>query len=620
MMAGVMSPLIAFLEGAKRRIERRRALVWVIRGTAIGTVGILLILIATRRSVVEGAIVGWVAASAVLGGGVAVVGWLAARPALTQVARIADRSLEGRARLATALELAESQGAEEHLLVARQRADTEAWIGTADPARVARPRLPRPSLALGAAAALLSFLLVVLPNRAQAPFQAAEQAEAVRDLAAERIAAEVDQAAQPLPGEDADRRQALVGELRRIEAALREAKSTEGAVAELSRGEASLRSLANPSSVGRRSAAAGAGAALTQAAPAAAAGAALAEAGSPATDELRQLAEALPGLSPGDQAALSKDLNEAAGGATDPVAAQALRQAAQQLASGQTTAAQQSLAAAARRQEEQRAEEAATKLSDLARALPALDTEQRAAVARALQEASAAADADPRLSETLAQASQGLQRGRVVEATAALDASGRRAPQLGPESALDGDAASAINEIKAVKESLLASQGEGAGAGQGQRPSVGQGQPQSPGDGITGSGTGQGKGDGDGSGRGQGPSSGGRPGEGKGSGQGQAAGSGSHRDGGANTGGAAGALEGPPGRPSEQVYVPGLPGRGRTQALPGEGGGSGTDSSLVPYESVYGEYRAEALSQANRQLIPERVQELLRQYFQESPP
>jgi hypothetical protein len=67
------------------------------------------------------------------------------------------------------------------------------------------------------------------------------------------------------------------------------------------------------------------------------------------------------------------------------------------------------------------------------------------------------------------------------------------------------------------------------------------------------------------------------------------------------------------------VYVPGISGPGRSRAQQ-SGTGPGTDAGLVPYESVYSEYRASALSQANRQLIPERQKSLLRRYFQEAPP
>jgi len=610
-----MSPLTAFLERARGRIEHRRALVWAIRGATVAAVAVLLVQLAARRWLAGDTQWPWVAAFVALGAVVAGAGWMADRPSLGAVARIADQSLRAHERLATALELAGRQDEQELPLVQRQRVDTDAWIEGADPDGVARPSVPRFTLALSSVAVAFSALLIILPNPALSRTEAARQAEAGREAAADKIAKEAEKASQAAPGEDGARRQELVRELRRVEESVRDAETTTDAVAELSRAQENLRSQAGPSNASRSSAAAGAGAALAQAAPATQAGAALAEVGSPAAEELKQLAAALPALRPEEQAALAQELAAAAEAATDASAAQDLRQAAEQLARGETSQAQQSLMAAARRQEEQRTGQAAAKLTDLAQALPTLDAQQQAALAQALQQAATAAEADPALAESLRRAAQALQQGRPGEASAALQAAGQRVRALAPESALDGEVASASNELKRAKDALLAeeqgarSQGAGAEQAKGQGDLPGQGEGLGQGQDLQQ----QGKASGEGSGQGEGPA--------KGVGSGPGGGSDQHRGGGATGGGAAGSLsQGPPGLPGEQVYVPGISGQGRTQARPGEGSGSGTESTPIPYENVYGEYRDEALSQADRQLIPERLQELLRNYFQESPP
>ena len=45
--------------------------------------------------------------------------------------------------------------------------------------------------------------------------------------------------------------------------------------------------------------------------------------------------------------------------------------------------------------------------------------------------------------------------------------------------------------------------------------------------------------------------------------------------------------------------------------------GTGSESQLVPYDQVLAEYRSSALSQVDRQLIPESQRSLVQSYFSE---
>jgi hypothetical protein len=53
---------------------------------------------------------------------------------------------------------------------------------------------------------------------------------------------------------------------------------------------------------------------------------------------------------------------------------------------------------------------------------------------------------------------------------------------------------------------------------------------------------------------------------------------------------------------------------------PGQGSSQGTDTQLVPYESVYGQFRTQALSDVDRQVIPEQQRALVRAYFGDTTP
>lgn len=620
-----MSPLAEFLEAARRGIERRRALVWLARGAAAAAVGSLAVQLAARRWLAGDPLASWMAAAIGLGMMVFLLGWLRGRPTVVDVARLADHSLGGRERLATALELAGVQTSTP--LVHRQQADTEAWIRTADPNQVSRWRLPRVAGGVAVTALGLASVLAVLPNPALAKSVVDNGDREEIDRAADDVAAEAEQV--PQGAGDPDRRQALVNELRRTEQALREAPTTRAAVAELSRAQERLKSLAGPGATNRRDAAAGAGTTLSQSPTSATAGGALARLAEPTSDDLRDLADALDGLADDQQTAVGQELSEAAEIASDPVEASALRQAAAQLAAGQAEAARQTLAGGADDIDQGRADAAAQALDGLAQDLPSLSPEAADELTRALEEAAGAAQRDSALARALADAAREFRGGESGAAAEALSSASEQAGQLPADSELDNAAAEASGELESAKAGLLGD-AEDSGSPAGDAPSaplpagIGKaegegGQPQSE---LPFAGQGQGEAQATGQGGGQAASQGSGQGQGgEGLSQGQGGGSGSHRGGGASGGGSSGGLGvGPPGLPSEEVYVPGLTGPGRVQSLPGEGGGQGRDAELVPYERVYSSYREEALSQGDRELVPLRLQDLLRRYFQETPP
>jgi len=581
---------------------------------------------------------------------VAVAGSWRARPSMAEVARLADVRLGGRERLFTALELAQGGGG----LSLLQQADAEAWAASADPRQVSRRRLPRRALGIAVAGIALTAGLALVPNGALDRLRAARADEALREAGAEEIASIATEVARAGAGSETPKRRALVRELRTAEMALRAAPTNAAAVAALSRTQAGLRALVQPTGTGAGDAAAAAGDQLARTAASEGAGKALAAAGASSGAGLGQMTAELASAEPGGSAAVASQLAQAAEEAADPSVAEQLRKAAEEAAAGRSEAAQAALDEAERRADQADADRAAEELSSLGRSLPGLSAAEQAELAEALSKASVAAGAQPELAQTLANAATALaEEGQMGEAAAALEAAAGVARGLGAAGDLDTDAARANDGLQSIKDALLAkSEGAGAGSGQGcgegqadesasamdhagrhglnrdvfgggasvqttprslpqrqaeacpefESPSgdgLGQGVTVGPGAGGFGS---QGSGEGGGPGQAQGP----------GSGQGGAEG---HRGGGGIGGGAEGRLAGRPGAPTERVYVPGGGGTGRSQALPSGTGDQGADASLVPYEQVYAEYRADALTQTDRQLMPERLRGLLRDYF-----
>lgn len=329
-------------------------------------------------------------------------------------------------------------------------------------------------------------------------------------------------------------------------------------------------------------------------------------------------AQARPGEDPAKRQALQSELQKAANNvrkAPDPQSAvasltqsqDALRQLQDpNLASKQDAAAaagralennpQASKAGAALNQQDLK--QAAGELGNLAQSLPNLSTAQRQQLAQSLAQAADAASGDPKLSSSLRDASNALQKGDTQAAQQALQAAAQQAQSVAASEDFQGDVNQAINGLQQAKgpaaQEAQAQQGagqQGAGqSGQGGQPGSGQGSARQ-------GGSGQGAGTGA-SGSGSGGSSSGASGQG-----------------GPGTGGATGGNSGvKPVGGTEKVYV-----TGQAEGTSGNGTnektGAGVQNDLVPYDQVLAEYRDAALNQVDRASIPESQRQLVQQYF-----
>lgn len=595
-------------------------------------------------------------------------GWWRDRPSPMDLARMVDRSLGGRERLTTAVEhLATDIGDRGCELWERQLADTEAWLAEVDPTAVDQERIPRRALAVVIVAALAVGALALAPDPGAERRRADQAAEDEREAVADAVGAAAAQFATGSPGEDSGRRQALVQELREVERGLREARRSSQAVAALSRAQARLSSLANPGAADRRAAAAGAGAALARGSAAANAATALSALADGDAQDLGLWAAARAGAGTEERGEAASQLRQAAGDTDQAEIAEALRAAADAVEQQRPADARRALDEATAKVEEARRAQAETAFDELAASLDTLDPAQREELAQLLEEASAAAGADPALADQLRGGAAALRDGVTDEAADALTQAGRRAAGVVADADLDADiatSASAFENIKAIFLDDLDDLDDEQGCATGEAGDVvNDGQPQGtagegeagerslvdlfapshehppggpmaathagdhPGGaclttsdpdpdpeggapGSQGQGSGQGAGTGD-SGSGLGQGSGGA-GSGRG-GEGDQAGP--PRGGGSVSGGAQGSLTEPPGRPQEQVYVPGAPAPGRTTSIGSGGEAEGTNGALLPYEAVYPTYRERALSESERQLVPEQLREVLRRYF-----
>lgn len=604
-----MSFLETFLQAARRRVLGRRSALWFVRGLLVAATAAVAAQLLAR---VWPAWSRWpvLASAGALGAAVAAAGNWRRRPGITQVARTVDRELDGAERVATAWELTHDRGP----MAVRQRDDARAWVAGVSAGQI-RLLVPRWEVALACTAALFAVGVSLVPN----PAAARAKADAARRTERQDVAREIEQAAERVgalrPEENPGRRRILLRELDQAARDVRRAPDTEAAVAALSRTQQALRSLAGHGGTGRLEAASSAGAELAAAAESAAAGRALAAQGAGMAEDLRSAADGLPSLAPEERRAVQASLDELAQTAGDGQLGEALQQAAAALADGRTAAAGQALEHAAQLDAARRGDATLGALDALAGSLAGYSPEQRTALAQALDRAAAAAQPDPGLSQDLGRAAQALQEGRKEDASSALADAGRRAEALDAEIALDRQAAQAANALEVAKDRLLEQEEDAQGKQdsarrQGEAGETGrQAQPGRQGQPAQGSQPGRTGGQGQpGPGSEERQSGGREPGRGNGPGEGDS--------GGSESSGSSGALGQRPGSPSEQVFVPGIDQGGHRQTLPGrEAGGLG--GGLVPYESVYREYRATALSQADRQLIPERRRDLLRQYFQD---
>lgn len=246
--------------------------------------------------------------------------------------------------------------------------------------------------------------------------------------------------------------------------------------------------------------------------------------------------------------------------------------------------------------------------AQLADTLPSLTPQEQAELAEDLAAtAEALAQTDPELAAELNAAAEALQNGDVAAAQQALrEASGTLQERAQQQAAAQqaGEASGQVGE----------SRQEVAQAGQsGQSGQTGEGQGQ---------GEGEGQGEGQGQGQGQGEGQGNGDGNGQGQGQGQPNGEGTGQGG-----------PGPGGGHVENIYVPPydpLTGEGVDIELPAEcvanpaacGGllsetpsEFGDETSTVPYDQVYGDYRNAANEALSSDYIPLGYKEYIRDYF-----
>ena len=246
--------------------------------------------------------------------------------------------------------------------------------------------------------------------------------------------------------------------------------------------------------------------------------------------------------------------------------------------------------------------QAAAEAANLAGVLPSLSAAEQAALAQDLAATAAALqDIDPELAQQLAEAAQALAAGDVAGAQQALQAAGGTLQQRGQEAAGAQQAAGTAEQLQSgAQEVAQAGQGAGTNPGQGNQP--GQ-------EGQSGSGAGAEAGQGAGSGAGQGNSG--------------AAGVGPDTGG---TGGETGH--------AESVYVPDFTDLGAEPGteieLPAEclanpeNCGSllnesptefGEETSTIPYDQVFGDYRDAAYEALADDYIPLGLKGFIRDYF-----
>jgi hypothetical protein len=346
-----------------------------------------------------------------------------------------------------------------------------------------------------------------------------------------------------------------------------------------------------------------------------------------ATIARQAAAQSRPGEDPQKRQALTQDLQKASDAvrkAPDPQSALAsLSQAQDQLRQLQDPAlgARQDSAAAAGRAlagnpqaakaggalAGQDMKSAQSELNNLAQSLPSLSLQQQQQLANSLAQASASASGDPKLQQSLKQASDALKKGDVGAAQQALKQTAQESQSVKASEDFQGDVNQAVNGLQQAKAPLAqqASGQNGQGQGtqsQGAQSQAAQGQ----------AGAGQAAGA-----QGQGGQGQGVPTQGQGRGaqpaQGQG-GSGGTGSGGSGSGGGSGTAGSKPAAGSEKVYVP-----GQAQGISGngtpDGSGQGVQNGLVPYDQVLGQYQDAALSQVNRADIPEQERQLVQQYF-----
>jgi chemotaxis protein histidine kinase CheA len=401
-----MTEIQGLLARVRSHVLRRNGMVWATNGAAVAAVAALAFEVASREWPVDPA---WpvLTLCAAAGLAVALAGWLRGWPTWTEVARLADLRLGGQERLVTALEFAAADGT----LYLRQRADATAFARGADLAGLESSRPPTKTLAVAAAAAVAAGLLAILPNSGVAQLRQHRADAAAQQSTAQQVDALARQAAgQARPGEDPAARQALVKELQKAAAAARTAPDPQSAVAALSQAQQNLKQLQDPTLGSRQDAASQAGQALRQNPQTARAGNALAQGDlKTGSQELKNLAQQVPGMSQQQQQQLARTLNQAADASkADQRLSQSLRNAANALQSGNSKAAQQALQAAA--QEAQATSAQQQFQGDVNQAMNGLQQAKQASAQQAAADQSQQAQAQAQQGQQSAQGPQGQGR------------------------------------------------------------------------------------------------------------------------------------------------------------------------------------------------------------------
>ena len=534
----------------RRRAYLDSALRWALLALTAWGAATALVLAWSKLSPTAntGIIAGALGACAVLG---AVAGWAVQRPSPLQVARVADARLGLHERLASALYFA-SEPDDMHR---RLRADAAKRAKQHRPAD-AFPlrRHGRRALALGASAAVVA-ALAFTPNPQASALARRSADQAVLSQARKTVVtARKHLGRQARKGNDGKEAAKAQQELQQALLQLQRARTPLQALVALSALQNELASLPNLSSQDLAAAAA-AGAALDGAPGAGKLAQALSKGDlKAAAQDLRQLARSISGLSPAEQQALAKALQQAAqqaaatqsaaGGAQGQGAqgstsasgtsslASGLAQAAQALASGKTGSASQDLGSAAN------GASASAKAASLQQELAAVE----AAVHNSQSEVAAQAQAD----------SSGH--------GAKLRAAGRTARSAGKGGAVS-HYATGSGQGKSSGKGAVAGRGQGVGAGSG-----------------SGNGSGSGKG-----------------GTGAGGGNGSGNGAGNR------------------GRASNQVFVGGQP--ASTEQVVGKQLSNGYRVKTTNYQKVLPSFQKTALQGLGSQVVSPADQDLVRSYF-----
>src|SRR5579883_97246 len=346
--------LTAALRPWQRRLTLEQTARWSATGLISGLALACLLLVISR-------LVPW-AEAFYWAGGVALACVLVAlaaaflyRPSLQRTARLVDRRVSLRDRLATAWEMREQTSA----LSTLQRRDALQQLGRHTPVAAISLRPRRSRLVLFAVVALALALLVWLPNPMTAVIQ---QQRAFQTRIAKQITAieHIRQTTDQQPQLTAQQRAAIDKILRQLEAELKNAKNETQAQQAIANAQSKLSQLQNPQAANQQQASQNASAVLqssgnpnlNQIGQALASGNS-----SQLKSALQNLAKQLSKMTPQQRQQLAQQLAQAANAATgDPALSSALQQLSKAVASGD----QSDISAATNAVEQAAAQEAAT--------------------------------------------------------------------------------------------------------------------------------------------------------------------------------------------------------------------------------------------------------------------